>query len=94
MNNYTEGDIVEVRCKDISQCSSWRSLKIIRKVKPPPIKAVGYFLREDAESITILTMYLKDEEDEDAGYVVFPKSIVDSVERIQESELDDFSKEL
>jgi len=93
MSNYTEGDIVEVRCVDISQCSSWRSVKSIRRVKLSPIKAVGYLLREDAESITILTMYLKDDEDEDAGYIIFPKSIVKSVERIQESELDDLTIE-
>ena len=36
-------------------------------------------------------MYLKDEEDEDAGFILFPKDIVKSVERIQESELDDFN---
>jgi len=93
MSNYTEGDIIEVRCVDVSECSSWRSVKSIRKVKPPPIKAVGYFLREDDMSITILTMYLKDDEDEDAGYIIFPKSIVKSVERIQESELNDFNAE-
>lgn len=91
MGNYAEGDIVEVRCIDITQCSSWRTVKSIRASKPPPIKAVGYFLKEDDEYIVILSMYLKDDEDEDAGFMLFPKGIVKSVERIQESELDDFN---
>lgn len=90
MSDYTEGDIVEVRCVDITQCSSWRTVISIRTTKPPPIKAVGYFLKEDDDCIILLSVYLKDDEDEDAGFILFPRCIVKSVERIQESELDDF----
>ena len=90
MSNYTEGDIVEVRCVDIVQNSSWRSLDTIRRQQPPRIKAVGYFLKETDEYIILLAMYLRDDGDEDAGYMLFPKGIVKSIERIQESELNDF----
>lgn len=93
MSKYTEGDIVEIRCVDIEQDSSWSTIESVRKVKPPPVKAVGYFLKEDNSSVTILSMYVRSSGNEEASYIVFPKELVKSIERIQESELDDFGEE-
>jgi len=88
--SYSEGDIVEVRCTDIRQDSEWQDLKDIRKKFPPPVKAIGYFLSEDVKCIRLISMYLKDEGDEEGGFMLFPRAVVDSVELIQESEFDDF----
>jgi len=87
---YSEGDIVEVRFSDVRQSSEWIRIELIPMMTPTPAKTIGYFLGEDEKCIRIVTMVCKDEEGAEASPVVIPKGLIDSINLIQESEIDDF----
>jgi len=89
-DSYTEGDIVEVRFSDVRQSSEWVRIELIPVISPTPAKTVGWFLGEDDKCIRILTMICRDEEGTEASPAVIPKGLIDSINLIQESEIDDF----
>jgi len=86
---YTEGDIVEVRWEDPEDDPAWTSLEIVKLQKCPRCKTVGYFINEDENCIRLCYSV---SEDMEVARSFIPKKLVKSIRKVEDSELDDFDK--
>jgi hypothetical protein len=86
--NITEGDLIIVHWTDTEDDSSWERIDLVRLMKPPPAKHVGYFISEDDECIRGAYSVCGNDSDICVGRWIIPKSAILRIEKVRDDELD------
>ena len=79
--NYKPKEILEIEWNDTATHSGWRSQKALEKAKPVPCRTIGYFCRQNKNTITVAKCL--DDDDADAlDAQTIPKVVIGKVRRL------------
>lgn len=80
--NYQKREILEIEWEDTTTISGWRSDGFLQKAVPSPCRTVGYFRKQDKNSITI-TKSIADDDDDGLDGQTIPRGCIKKIIRLK-----------